>query len=299
MEQLFDLDLVTENRRRALKNGDRSAAFLMDIAAVELAERLALTERHFDEALEIGGVIGEVARLAVQTGKIGRLRRIETDAAFATPDEEIIVAPLETVPVEPESVNLILSPLSLHLANDMPGMLIQMRRALKPDGLLLAAIPAAGTLGELRDVLLSAEAELSGGASPRVVPFGDLRDIGGLLQRAGFALPVVDSQDYTVRYDSLFPLMRDLRAMGMSNPLTNRSRRPVSRALFLRAAELYAQRYSDPDGRIRATFSVVYVSGWAPDASQQKPLKPGSAKMRLADALKAGTPSLPEDNRER
>ena len=291
MENLFDLDLVTANRRRAFRAGNRESAFLLDIAAEELAERLSLTQRHFDEALEINGATGETARQALLTGKIGHLTRIETDALFAAPGEKLIEAPLETVPVGAETVNLVLSPLSLHLANDMPGMLIQMRRALKPDGLLLAAIPAAGTLAELRDVLLTAEAEMSGGASPRVIPFADLRDIGGLLQRAGFALPVVDAQDYTVRYDSLFALMRDLKAMGMANPLNNRSRRPASRRFFLRAAELYAERYSDPDGRIRATFSVVYVSGWAPDASQQKPLKPGSAKMRLADALKvAQTP---------
>ncbi|MFN3502303.1 MAG: SAM-dependent methyltransferase, partial [Allorhizobium sp.] len=169
--------------------------------------------------------------------------------------------------------------------NDTPGMLIQMRRALKPDGLLLAAIPGSGTLSELREVLLAAETEIYGGASPRVIPFADIRDIGSLLQRAGFALPVIDEESFTVRYDHIFALMRDLKAMGMANPLLGRSRRPVSRRFFLRAAELYAERFSDPDGRIRATFSIVFVSGWAPHESQQKPLKPGSAKMRLADAL--------------
>ena len=152
-------------------------------------------------------------------------------------------------------------------------------------GLLLAAIPGAGTLTELRDVLLTAETEIYGGASPRVVPFADIRDIGSLLQRSGFALPVIDEESFTVRYDHIFALMRDLKAMGMANPLIGRSRRPVSRRFFLRAAELYAERYADPDGRIRATFSIIFVSGWAPHESQQKPLKPGSAKMRLADAL--------------
>jgi len=193
------------------------------------------------------------------------------------------------VPLEPESANLVLSPLSLHLVNDTPGTLIRIRRALKPDGLFLAAIPGSGTLQELRDVLLSAEAELTGGASPRVIPFADVRDVGALLQRAGFSLPVVDAETHTVRYDSLFPLMRDLRAMGMTNPLAGRSRVPVTRRFFVRAAELYAERYSDPDGRIRATFSIIYASGWAPHESQQKPLKPGSAKMRLADALRKET----------
>ena len=135
-------------------------------------------------------------------------------------------------------------------------------------------------------MLLATEIEMTGGASPRVIPFPDVRDVGGLLQRAGFALPVIDAETYTVRYDSLFPLMRDLRAMGMANPLSARSRKPLTRAFFLRAAELYAERYSDPDGRIRATFSIIYASGWTPHDSQQKPLKPGSAKVRLADALK-------------
>jgi SAM-dependent methyltransferase len=180
-----------------------------------------------------------------------------------------------------------LSPLALHLANDMPGLLIQMRRALKPDGLLLAAVPGAGTLAELRDVLLATEVELSGGASPRVMPFADVRDMGSLLQRAGFALPVVDTEDYTVRYDSIFPLMRDLKAMGMTNPLIGRSRKPLTRTFFMRAAELYAERYSDADGRIRATFSIIYLSGWAPHESQPKPLKRGSARVSLADALNA------------
>jgi SAM-dependent methyltransferase len=193
---------------------------------------------------------------------------------------------LEELPLEAESVNLVLSPLSLHVTNDTPGVFIQVRRALKADGLFLAAIPGSGTLQELRDVLLATEIELTGGASPRVIPFADVRDVGGLLQRAGFTLPVIDAETYTVRYDNLFALMRDLRAMGMTNPLADRSRKPLTRAFFLRAAELYAERYSDPDGRIRATFSIIYASGWTPHESQQKPLRPGSAKARLADALK-------------
>lgn len=289
MDKLFDLDLVTANRRRAFRNGDHKAGFLLDIAAEEMAERLGMVERRFDHAVEIGGLTGVVANACMGSGKIGRMTRIDTDSLYARPGEELTPAALETVPLEPSSVNLVLSPLLLHLTNDTPGMLIQMKRALKPDGLLLAAVPAAGTLAELRDVLLAAEAEIYGGASPRVVPFADIRDIGALLQRAGFALPVVDAQSYTVRYDSLFALMRDLKAMGMANPLIGRSRRPVGRAFFLRAAEIYAERYSDPDGRIRATFSIVYLSGWSPHESQQKPLKPGSAKVRLADALANAT----------
>ena len=285
MNELFDEALIARNRERALARNGAGSDFLLELTARELADRLAIVQRHFDDAVELFGGTGLTAKAALATGKIGQLRRIETSASFGDEDHEVRASNFESVPLEPQSVNLILSPLSLHLTNDTPGMLIQMRSALKPDGLLLAAIPGAGTLAELREVLLAAETEIYGGASPRVVPFADIRDIGALLQRAGFALPVIDEESFTVRYDHIFALMRDLKAMGMANPLKGRSRRPVSPKFFLRAAELYAERFSDPDGRIRATFSIVFVSGWAPHESQQKPLKPGSAKMRLADAL--------------
>ncbi|CZT36215.1 class I SAM-dependent methyltransferase [Rhizobium sp. 9140] len=285
MDIVFDQPLVEARRLRALKAGDEKAQFLLDIVAEDLAERLAVVERRFETAVELHGYTGVTARTLMATGKIGTLKRVETDHAFGG-SADLIVAPLETVPVPPASANLVVSPLSLHLTNDTPGVFIQVRRALAPDGLFLAAIPGNGTLQELREVLLAAESESTGGASPRVIPFADVRDIGALLQRAGFALPVTDTETYTVRYASLFALMRDLRAMGMTNTLVARSRKPLSRAVFLRAAELYAERFADPDGRIRATFSVIYLSGWAPHESQQKPLAPGSAKMRLADALK-------------
>ena len=297
MERIFDQDLVTANRLRARRRLEAGSDFLLEIAAREMAERLALVERRFDEAVELHGATGLAAHAALTTGKIGTLKRVETHAEFFDGDAPGIEAPLETVPLEPQSVNLILSPLALHLTNDTPGVLVQIRRALKPDGLFMAAVPGAGTLAELRDVLLSTEVELEGGASPRVIPFADIRDIGGLMQRAGFTLPVIDEESYTVRYDNLFALMRDLKAMGMANPLSGRSRKPVSRAFFLKAAERYAERYSDPDGRIRATFSIIYLSGWAPHESQQKPLKPGSAKMRLADALDP-TKGLPPVDRK-
>lgn len=285
MERLFDAARVAQNRSRALADRQDGADFLLQQAADELSERLLLVDRHFPQAAELHGGTGAVARALRSSGKVDQVIRVETDGVFAAADEDVLVAPLDHLPFEHESLNLIVSPLALHLVDDLPGVFAQARRALKPDGLFLAAIPGAGTLAELRDALLSAEIELYGGGSPRVVPFSDIRDIGALLQRAGFALPVVDSQSLTVRYDSLFPLMRDLKAMGMGNPLVARSRRPTSRRFFMRAAEIYAERYSDPDGRVRATFSIVYASGWAPHESQQKPLKPGSAKMRLADAL--------------
>jgi SAM-dependent methyltransferase len=212
--------------------------------------------------------------------------RVERGAPFLDSAFPAIVADEEFLPLKPGSIDLIVSLLSLHLTNDTPGALVQIRRALKPDGLLLGAMAGENTLAELRECLLVAESEIYGGASPRVAPFADVRDVGGLLQRAGFTLPVTDIETYTVRYDSAFALMRDLRAMGMQNVLIGRSRRPLTRSFFMRVAELYAQRFSDPDGRIRATFSFVWMSGWAAHESQQKPLKPGSAKASLADFLK-------------
>ncbi|MGP4802727.1 methyltransferase domain-containing protein [Agrobacterium cavarae] len=286
MDILFDPQLIERHRERALQIGDRQAHFLLNIAADEIADRIAIVERHFDTAIELHGATGVTAQRVMETGKVGSMTRIETSDEFLVREPNSKISSLEDLGLEPASANLVISPLSLHLTNDTPGTLIQIRKALKPDGLFLAALPGSGTLQELRDVLLATEVELLGGASPRVIPFADVRDIGALLQRAGFALPVADTETYTVRYDSIFPLMRDLRAMGMTNPLMGRSRTPLTRRFFMRAAELYAERYSDPDGRIRATFSIIYMSGWAPHESQQKPLKPGSANVRLADALK-------------
>jgi SAM-dependent methyltransferase len=285
MQLIFDAALIEANRRRALSAGIEGAGFLLDIVARELAERLNAVERHFPEAVELHGMTGATAREIAATGKVGHMLRLETAREFAAQGDELKVSSLESLPLEAASANLIVSPLSAHLTNDTPGLFIQIMRALQPDGLFLAAIPGAGTLAELREALLSAEEELTGGVSPRVIPFADVRDIGALLQRAGFALPVADVESYTVRYDSLFPLMRDLRHMGMANPLINRSKRSPGRKLFLRAAEIYAERFSDPDGRIRATFSMIYVSGWSPHESQQKPLRRGSAKVSLASVL--------------
>jgi SAM-dependent methyltransferase len=183
------------------------------------------------------------------------------------------------------SYDLAVSLLTLHESNDTPGLLAQIRRALKPDGLFLACVPSGGTLGELRDSLLAAESELTGAANARVLPFMDVRDAGGLLQRAGFALPVTDTETLTVRYDTMFNLMLDLRAMGATNTLASRSRAMATRALFQTAAEHYARNHADADGRIRASFSFVWMSGWVPHESQQKPLKPGSATNRLSDFL--------------
>ena len=197
----------------------------------------------------------------------------------------------EALPFANGSLDLIVSALALQFVNDLPGTLIQVRRALKPDGLLLAALVGGDSLSELREAFAVAESEIEGGLSPRVAPFADVRELGGLLQRAGFALPVVDSDRLTVRYDSVLALMHDLRRMGATNVLNERRRAPFKRATLRRLAEIYAERFADADGRLRATFEIVWLSGWAPHESQQKPLKPGAAAHRLADAL--GTQEIP------
>lgn len=280
----MDTSLWLARKRRALTDPVDGADFLMNRAAEDLADRLGAVERKFGKAAVLFCQTPAAANVLGESGKVAAIVRVETDAAFLNGAVGLI-APLETVPFEPESLDLAVSLLSLQAVNDIPGMLIQIRRALRPDGLFLGAFAGAGTLGELRESLLAAETELYGGASPRVTPFTDVRDAGALLQRAGLALPVADVETVTVRYASLFGLMADLRAMGETSALTDRSRRPGARRLFARAAEIYAERFSDPDGRVRASFSIVWMSGWAPDASQQKPLKPGSAKVSLKQIL--------------
>lgn len=284
MQPIVDTSLWLAHKRRALARQTAGADFLMRRAAEELAERLGAVERKFDRAAVLFCQTPAAVDVLAASGKVTEIIRVEADAMFLG-DAAGLVAPLETVPFEPESLDLAVSLLSLQAMNDIPGMLVQIRRALKPDGLFLGAFAGAGTLSELRESLLAAETELYGGASPRVIPFTDVRDAGALLQRAGLALPVADVETVTVRYDSLFGLMADLRAMGETSALIDRSRRPGTRRLFARVAEIYAERFSDADGRIRASFPIVWMSGWAPDASQQKPLKPGSAKISLKTIL--------------
>ncbi len=257
---------------RGLKGGEE---FLLRHAAEDMAERLGAVDRSFRQGGADCALPGSGGGRCLPAGtKIGALDQVSTrDSAD------------ETLPLEPESLDLVISLLALHETNDAPGALIQMKRALKPDGLMLAVMPGGETLKELRFALTQAETEIYGGASPRVLPFADVRAAGALLQRTGFALPVTDVETLTVRYDTMFALMADLRGMGAQNALNARSRRPVSRRFFQRAAEIYAENFSDADGRVRATFQFVSLSGWAPHESQQKPLKPGSAKASLADFL--------------
>jgi len=283
---VFDRQILRARRARARKLG--AATFLLDRVAEDLAERLGAVLRSFEVAIDLGTPTDAVRRALALSGKAGTLIAAEPDAAVL-PAGSVprVVTDEEALPFADASLDLVVSALSLQFVNDLPGTLIQIRRALKPDGLFLAALIGGDSLSELRDAFAQAESEMEGGLSPRVAPFADLRDLGGLLQRAGFALPVADSERLTVRYDSAFALMRDLRAMGATNALTERRRTPLKRATLLRMAQIYAERFADSDGRVRATFEIAWLSGWAPHESQQKPLKPGSATMRLADALGA------------
>jgi SAM-dependent methyltransferase len=269
---LFDRTQLRARQRRAEKMG--AVTFLVDRVAEDMAERLHAVLREFTHAADIGTSGDQVQN--VLGGRVGELARIDL------PDSEF--GPL---PLAPESIDLAVSALALQFVNDLPGVLAQIRRALKPDGLLLAAMIGGDTLTELRQSFAAAEAELEGGVSPRVAPFADLRDVGALLQRAGFALPVTDVDRIVVRYDNAFALTQDLRRMGATNVLVERRRTPTRRATLLRMAQIYSERFADPDGRIRATFDVIWVSGWAPHESQQQPLPPGSAKASLAGAVKA------------
>ena len=298
---IFDRHLLRVRRKRAAALG--AATFLIDRAAAELSDRLASVLRRFEIAVDLGTPGGQLSAALAAEAKIGTL--IAVDPLFSLPrdlfslprlrgrvgegegygSDLVIAADEEALPFRDASLDLVVSALALHFVNDLPGTLVQIRRALKPDGLFLAALLGGDTLTELRQAFAEAEVEIEGGMSPRVAPFPDLRDLGALLQRAGFALPVTDIDRLTVRYSSVFALMRDLRRMGATNALIERRRLPLRRKTLLRMAEIYARRFADADGRLRATFEIVWLSGWAPDESQQKPLAPGSAKMRLADAL--------------
>lgn len=286
---IFDRALLARRRRRAVRRPAPGADFLVKAVAGDLAERLGAVTRDFDVAVDLGGVTGDVAEMLCRSGKAATVIRADglcRGPGAAGPD---LVVDDECLPFRHRTLDLVVSALSLQFINDLPGTLVQIRQSLKPDGLFLAAFAGGDTLTELRAALVDAETEILGGVSPRVMPAITVRDMGALLQRAGFALPVADRDRLVVRYDTMFDLMRDLRDMGAANPLIARRRVPTPRRLLLRAADIYAERFSDPDGRIRATFEIISVSGWAPHESQQKPLRPGSARMRLADALETDT----------
>ena len=268
---LFDRALLRARQDRARRG--EPATFLLDRVTEDMDERLHAVLRNFADAADIWSP-GEVLRTPSRD-------RFKSVTRISLQDAE-----RETLPLQPQSLDLAVSALAFQFVNDLPGVLAQIRRALRPDGLLLAAMIGGDTLTELRQSFAAAEAELEGGASPRVAPFADLRDVGALLQRAGFALPVTDVDRVVVRYASAFALMADLRRMGATNVLVERRRTPTRRATLLRMAQIYGERFADADGRIRATFDVIWLSGWAPHASQQQPLRPGSAKASLAEAVK-------------
>lgn len=275
---VFDRRLARARLARAKASG--FADFLVARAAEDLEDRLAGVLRPFPRAVDLGTPSGQAAQILARREGVERVLRLAP-----LPEPGAIVADEEALPLAAESVDLVVSLLALQGVNDLPGALVQIRRALAPDGLLLCALIGGGSLAELRASFAAAEAEIEGGISPRVAPFADVRDLGALLQRAGFALPVVDAESLVVRYRDAFALMADLRAMGLTNALHERRRTPLRRKTLLRMAEIYHERFADPDGRVRATFDVVWLTGWAPHESQQKPLRPGSAKMRLAEAL--------------
>ena len=292
---IFDRSLLRARQQRARALGVET--FLIDRIAAELGERLAVVLRQFERAVDLGTPTDAVRRVLAESGKVAMVVAAVPSPAPREASSLCVAADEEALPFADASLDLVVSALALQFVNDLPGTLIQIRRALKPDGLLLAALIGGDSLTELRESFAQAESEIEGGVSPRVAPFADLRELGALLQRAGFALPVVDSDRLTVRYNSVFDLMRDLRRMGATNVLYERRRTPLRRATLQRLGEVYARRFSDADGRLRATFEIAWLSGWAPHESQQKPLKPGSATQRLADAL--GTREIPAGEKPR
>ena len=286
---LFDPSLYRLRLARAYRQGP--ADFLLARAADDLADRLSVITRRFPLALDWASPGPHAAEVIATSGLCETLiRAAPLPAAQGFGPWHNLVCDPALVPFKPQSLDLITSLFALQTIDDLPGTLVQIRRALKPDGLLIGTLLGGETLQELRSVMMEAETLCEGGVSPRIAPFAGVRDIGGLLQRAGLALPVTDSDLVTVRYDTLFDLVHDLRRMAASNPLLSRRKQPLKQQTLIEAARLYAERFSDPDGRIRASFELIWFSGWAPHPDQQKPLKPGSAQMRLSDALKPQTP---------
>jgi SAM-dependent methyltransferase len=282
---LFDRKLLRERRARFAHEIAARELVLAHVAR-EIAERVALMLRPFPLALDLGAYHGLLGQKVAELPSVGAMTYAESVLALAALcPRPALVCDEDVLPFKDASLNLIVSGLALHRVNDLPGALIQIRRALAPDGLFMAALLGAGALSELREALIEAEAEGQGGASPRVAPFGDVRAYGALLQRAGFALPVTDAETLTVLYPSPGEVMREIRALGGGNVLLARSRRPLARRTLKRAEDIYRARHGAPDGKVKASFEIVYLSGWGPDPSQQKPLQPGSAARRLADAL--------------
>lgn len=280
------------DRRRMRRQRGRHAAdlsahgFLIDWAAGQALDRLRDITRQFPKVLQMGLRPGhDFSEQLKSVAGAELLLGMDCAEALCAGMPFRFAGEDDFLPVAPGSLDLIFSVFNLHSVNDLPGALLQIRKALKPDGLFIAAMPGGESLHELRRVLTDTELAMKNGLSPRVYPFADKQDMGALLQRAGFALPVVDSDLVTVTYDTMFKLMADLRGMGEGNALINRNSRPPGKAFFFEAARRYSEAYAEQDGRIAATFEIIFLIGWAPHESQQKPLRPGSARTRLADAL--------------
>lgn len=292
LRRLFDRDLVAHHRDRAAGCFDQYA-FLLVRESTQLLERLEDVSRTFDCALDLGSHNGHAAQALIDSGKARTVLALERSHGMAKLASArgipTLVGDEEALPFKPDSLDLAVSLLSLHWVNDLPGALVQVRHALKPDGLFLGCLFGGGSLRELRTSLISAETAILGGASPRLSPLPGLQDMAALMQRAGFALPVVDLETVTVRYSHPLKLIEDLRGMGEQAAFARDSsggRSSLSRRLLQATVEAYFDQFSDPDGKVRASFEVIWLSGWAPAASQPKPLRPGSGRASLADAVR-------------
>ena len=283
--QLFNPRRREAIERRAHKIAQNDSDFLVREASTILADRLNATNREFELAVDMFSPFDNLLHHLQNSPKTKKVVRLSSGHAKDDDPTQTILSTREHISLAPKSVNLITSVFGLHWSNDLPGTLKQIQNSLVEDGLFLAVLPGDRTLMELRDSMLTAESMINGNATLRIDPFGEVRQIGNLLQRAGFTLPVVDTELFTVRYSSLKKLVDDLRAMGATSSLISNTHYGP-RNLFEKTEEIYKERYQDPDGKLRATFEMVFLSGWSPHASQQQPLKPGSAENKLSDFLK-------------
>ncbi len=285
--RIFDRRLHARRLARATA-GYGAYSFLKQAAAEDIVLRLSAINRRFERVLDLGahdGTLGRALRSdPLVADRIGDIVSSDLSPAFAKPPLGV-VADEEALPFAEASFDLVVSALSLHWVNDLPGALIQIRRVLKPDGLFIGLALGGRTLTELRQSLLAAEEEVRGGAANRISPFMDVIDGAGLMQRAGFSMPVADNDARTVRYANPLRLLTDLKGMGETAAFVSRDTPPLTRSILMRAMAIYAERFSDPDGRVRATFEFIALSGWAPGPDQPQPKRPGSATVRLADAL--------------
>ena len=288
-EALIDDRAHIRNRDRAAANFDQFD-FLKQAVTERIMDRIDTIRWDLPHVLDIGCHNGVLTEALLASPKITSVSAMDPSPEMARLTKQrcgvdVVAAPYDAIPFEGQQFDGIFSAFALHWANDLPGVLIQLRQRLKPDGVMVVALAGGETLGGLRAAMASAESEVSGGMSPRVLPMGDIRDMGGLISRAGLTMPVADSDTITVTYEHLFRLMADLRAMGESNAMNGRVKRMTGKSLLMRAAEIYQQRFGSDDGRISVDFEIITLTGWAPDASQPQPLKPGSAQQSLASAL--------------